>query len=55
MNKAYALELYDLIEDSKIPHWVYGHHHTNTPSFSIGNTNLVTNQLGYVQFSEHRL
>ena len=55
LNEAFAVELHDLIESSNIACWVYGHHHTNTPEFSIGNTRLITNQLGYVQQNEHRL
>lgn len=55
LNEAFAVELYDLIESSDIAFWVYGHHHSNTPEFSIGNTKLNTNQLGYVQQNEHRL
>lgn len=54
LNEAFAVELHDLIEVSEIACWVYGHHHTNTPVFTIGNTKLITNQLGYVQRNEHR-
>lgn len=55
LNEAFATELFDMIETSNIASWVYGHHHTNTPEFSIGNTKLLTNQLGYVQLNEHGL
>lgn len=55
LNEAFAVELHNLIESSNIACWVYGHHHTNTPEFRIGNTKLITNQLGYVQQHEHRL
>lgn len=55
LNEAFAVELFDLIETSNIACWGYGHHHTNTPEFSVGNTKLITNQLGYVQRNEHRL
>lgn len=55
LNEAFAVELHDLIESSNISCWVYGHHHTNTPEFMIGNTKLITNQLGYVQRNEHQL
>ena len=55
LNEAFAVELFDLIESTEIACWVYGHHHTNTPEFTIGNTKLITNQLGYVQRNEHRL
>jgi predicted phosphohydrolase len=53
LNEAFAVELFDWIESSNIDYWVYGHHHSNTPAFSIGNTKLITNQLGYVQQNEH--
>jgi predicted phosphohydrolase len=55
LNEAFAVELHDMIESSNIDYWVHGHHHTNTPEFSIGKTKLVTNQLGYVQLNEHLL
>lgn len=55
LNEAFVVELHNLIESYQITCWVYGHHHTNTPEFTIGNTKLITNQLGYVQRNEHRL
>jgi predicted phosphohydrolase len=55
LNEAFAVELFDLIAFSKISNWIYGHHHNNIPEFSIGNTRLITNQLGYVQQNEHQL
>lgn len=55
LNEAFATELYDFIESSNIAYWVYGHHHCNTPDFTIGNTRLITNQLGYVQRHETEL
>jgi len=59
INEAFAVELYDFIEKlgQKIfcPYWIYGHHHCNTPAFKIGNTTLLTNQLGYVMQNEHQL
>jgi predicted phosphohydrolase len=54
LNEAFAVELFDWIEFSNINYWAYGHHHSNTPEFSIGNTKLITNQMGYVQRNEHR-
>jgi hypothetical protein len=55
LNEAFATELYDFIESSNIAFWGYGHQHFNTPDFFIGNTRLVTNQLGYVQNGENSL
>jgi predicted phosphohydrolase len=54
LNEAFAVELFDLIEFSGIDYWVHGHHHTNTPEFTIGRTRIATNQLGYIQRDEHR-
>lgn len=52
LNDAFAVELFDLIEKT-LPHcWIYGHSHGNTPDFGIGNTRLLTNQLGYVKYGE---
>jgi predicted phosphohydrolase len=53
LNGAFVTELYDLIHDSGADFWIYGHHHYNIPEFKIGNTALLTNQLGYVQRAEH--
>ena len=40
-------------EKSEIDYWVFGHHHYNSDIFEIGNTKLLTNQLGYVRSKEH--
>ena len=53
LNEAFATELHDVIEQSGIDYWLYGHHHCNTPLFNIGNTKLITNQLGYIKFREN--
>ena len=55
INEAFAVELYDFIESSMVQYWIYGHHHCNLPAFKIGNTTMLTNQLGYVQNNEHKL
>ncbi len=54
LSEAFAVELFPLIESSQIDYWIYGHHHSNTQDFSIGNTVLVTNQLGYVRNEENQ-
>ncbi|HXB95530.1 MAG TPA: metallophosphoesterase [Puia sp.] len=53
LTAAFAAELYDLIKDSEAACWIYGHHHFNTPEFKIGQTRMLTNQLGYVRHREH--
>jgi hypothetical protein len=53
LNEAFAVELFNFIEDSEINYWVFGHHHQNIPPFFIGKTELVNNQLGYVKYNEN--
>lgn len=54
LNEAFAVELHDLIHASDIHTWIYGHHHHNTPAFTIGGTYMRTNQVGYVQYGEQK-
>ena len=53
LNGAFAVELYDIIDASLFDYWIYGHSHSNIGDFSIGETQLLTNQLGYVAYNEH--
>jgi predicted phosphohydrolase len=53
LNEAFVVELSAFIESSGIDWWMYGHHHFNTPDFSIGGTKMITNQMGYVRYNEH--
>ena len=53
LNEGFAVELFDLIEADGPDVWIYGHTHGNTSAFSIGKTQLLTNQLGYVKYNEH--
>jgi predicted phosphohydrolase len=53
LNEAFAVELSELIEQSNIDYWIYGHHHQHVPTFKIGKTSLINNQLGYVQYGEN--
>lgn len=55
LNEAFATELYDLITETQPDFWIYGHHHNNTTDFTIGKTQMLTNQLGYVAYGEHAL
>jgi Icc-related predicted phosphoesterase len=54
LNEAFAVELFDLIMEYQPAAWIYGHHHFPVPSFQIGKTRMLNNQLGYVQLGEHR-
>lgn len=54
LNEAFAVELFDFIHDSGAAYWIYGHHHSNSAPFTIGNTTMLTNQFGYVQKREHK-
>ena len=53
LNQVFAVELKELIETTSPDYWIYGHHHTNTPAFRMGTTELLTNQLGYVHHYEY--
>ena len=53
LNEAFAVELFDTIEASNADYWIYGHSHYNTKEFKIGTTQMLTNQLGYVQRNEN--
>jgi len=53
LNEAFAVELYDFVEQSGVDNWLFGHHHHNFPSFTIGITSMITNQLGYVKYDEN--
>ena len=52
LNSAFATELGDFISDSRIDVWIYGHSHANIEA-TVGNTRIVSNQLGYVFADEH--
>lgn len=52
INGAFAVEFGDFIADSRINYWIYGHSHRNI-SKTIGTTQCVSNQLGYVHQGEH--
>ena len=42
----------NFIEGSAVDYWIFGHHHVNVGAFTIGKTNLVTNQMGYIRCKE---
>lgn len=51
-NGAFTVELSEYIENSGIDYWIYGHSHRNI-DVTIGKTQCVCNQLGYVFANEH--
>lgn len=52
LNTAFATELGDFIANSRIDVWIYGHSHTNIDTI-IGNTKIISNQMGYIFANEH--
>lgn len=52
LNGAFTVELGGYIAESPINYWIYGHSHRNINK-TIGRTQCVTNQLGYVFANEH--
>ena len=55
LNTAFQVDLDSFIEQCGADYWIYGHTHFAGGSGSkIGNTILLSNQLGYVYYNEHR-
>ena len=52
LNSAFATELGNLIADSRIDVWIYGHSHTNIDR-DISGVKIISNQMGYVFANEH--
>lgn len=52
INGAFTVELRNFIKNSPINIWIYGHSHRNIDK-TIGNTQCICNQLGYVFQNEH--
>ena len=52
INGAFTVELGTFISDSRIDYWIYGHSHRNIKA-QIGNTLILSNQLGYISHREH--
>ncbi|MBP5366199.1 MAG: metallophosphoesterase [Bacteroidales bacterium] len=52
INGAFTVELGDYIADSGIDFWIYGHSHRCIDA-QIGDTVILSNQLGYVQYDEY--
>ena len=54
LNEGFGVELSSWVASNGPDFWIYGHHHNNTPDFTIGKTLMLTNQLGYVERGEHK-
>lgn len=52
LNSAFASEYDNLIANSRIDAWIYGHSHTNIDT-EIGGTRVISNQMGYIFANEH--
>jgi Icc-related predicted phosphoesterase len=52
LNEAFCVDLTGCIEACKANFWIYGHSHFNQKPLFIGNTIMLTNQLGYVHLHE---
>ena len=53
LEQGFANDLDDLILDTQPAYWVYGHSHANRPPIQIGQTQLLTNMLGYSWMHEN--
>ncbi|MBI5404140.1 MAG: metallophosphoesterase [Ignavibacteriae bacterium] len=54
INEAFCVDLTNFIEKSDVNFWLYGHSHFNQMPLYIGNTIMLTNQLGYVHNNEFK-
>lgn len=52
IGSAFHSELYDIIKNTNIDYWIYGHSHRNVDA-EIEGTKLTSNQFGYVYQNEH--
>ena len=55
LNNAFCVEKTNFILNNTIDYWIYGHSHRNKDDFKIGETKMITNQLGYIGLDEHYL
>lgn len=53
LNEAFVTQLDDFILKSNIDYWIFGHHHNAHCDFFIGETRMLSSQLGYVKKNEH--
>jgi len=53
-NEAFCVEKKDFIANSDVDYWLFGHSHRNIGDIKIGNTQMISNQFGYINWNEHR-
>ncbi len=53
INEAFCVDITETIENSHANFWIYGHSHFNQKPLIIGDTLMLTNQLGYLELNEH--
>ena len=54
LNEVFCVEKTNFILNNEIDYWIYGHSHRNLDDFKIGNTEMITNQFGYINRNEHK-
>ena len=53
INDAFTVDLTDYIKNCGAKYWIFGHSHRNINK-KIGETNCICNQVGYVNYDEHK-
>lgn len=53
-NEAFCVDKTKFITQSDVDYWIYGHNHRVLPPIDLGGTQVISNQLGYVDHFEHR-
>ena len=54
ISSAFTVRMDDFVERSGADYWIFGHTHYNGGDALVGQTQLLSNQLGYVAHGEHR-
>jgi len=54
LNEGFCIDKTRFIEAKDIAAWIYGHSHRNVGDLEIGDTWLLTNQLGYIGYGEQK-
>ncbi len=54
INSAFVVRMDDFVEHSLADYWIFGHTHYSGGSALIGKTQLICNQLGYIQYGENK-